>query len=177
MQGQLSGETTEDRFASFLERIQVPEHRLALFEDYPVLARQIVPCLNHWVNFGVEFVAHLIEDWQDIRELFTPDDDPGTITELKGGAGDSHRQGRSVIVVKFSSGFQVVYKPRSLAVDVQFQNLLTWLNQRGDHPPFRTLKVLNRDAHGWVEFVKSQECSSAEEINRFYQRQGGFLAL
>lgn len=177
MQGNLKGETPEDRFGSFLERIQVPEHRLALFEEYPVLARQIVTSVNHWVNFSVEFVAHLIEDWQEIKELFTPYDDPGTITEIKGGAGDSHRQGRSVIVVKFSSGFQVVYKPRSLAVDIQFQNLLTWLNERGDHPPFRTLNILNRKTHGWVEFVKAQDCSSEEEIARFYERQGGYLAL
>lgn len=177
MQGNLSGETPEERFISFLERIQVPEHRLALFEEYPVLARQILTCVNHWTNFSVEFVEHLIKDWQEIKELFSPNDDPGTITEIKGGAGDSHRQGRSVIVVKFSSGFHVVYKPRSLAVDIKFQNLLTWLNERGDHPPFRTLKILNRETHGWVEFVKAQDCSSEEEIARFYQRQGGYLAL
>jgi type 2 lantibiotic biosynthesis protein LanM len=177
MQGNLSGETPEERFVSFLERIQVPEHRLALFEEYPVLARQIVTGVNHWMNFSVEFVEHLIKDWQEIKELFSPHDDPGTITEIKGGAGDSHRQGRSVIVVKFSSGFRVVYKPRSLAVDIKFQNLLTWLNERGDHPPFRTLKILNRETHGWVEFVKAQDCSSEEEIARFYQRQGGYLAL
>lgn len=177
MQGYLNGETPEERFVSFIERIQVPEHRLALFEEYPVLARQIVTCVNHWMNFSVEFVEHMLKDWKEIKEIFTPDDDPGTITEIKGGAGDSHRQGRSVIVVKFSSGFQVVYKPRSLAVDIKFQNLLTWLNERGDHPPFRTLKILNRETHGWVEFVKAQDCSSEEEIARFYERQGGYLAL
>ena len=177
MKGYLSGETPEERFGSFLERIQVPEHRLALFEEYPVLARQIVTSLDHWVSFNVEFIGHLIQDWEEIKNLYSPQEDPGTLTEIKGGAGDSHRQGRSVIVLKFSSGFQIVYKPRSLAVDIKFQNLLTWLNERGDHPPFRTLKIVNRDTHGWVEFVKAQECSSEEGITRFYQRQGGYLAL
>jgi type 2 lantibiotic biosynthesis protein LanM len=177
MQGNLTGETPEDRFVSFLERIRVPEHRLALLEEYPVLARMIITCLNNWVTFNVEFIEHLVKDWQEIKELFSPDADPGTLTEIKGGAGDSHRQGRAVIVAKFSSGFQLVYKPRSLAVDIHFQNLLTWLNQHGDHPPFRTLKILNRDTHGWAEFVKAQDCSSEEGIGRFYQRQGGYLAL
>jgi len=177
MQANLIGETPEDRFGSFLERIQVPEHRIALFEEYPVLARQIVTCINHWVNVNVEFVEHLTKDWQELKGLFSPAEDPGAITEIKGGAGDLHRQGRSVIVVKFSSGFQIVYKPHSLAVDVQFQKLLTWLNKRGDHPPFRTLKILNRETYGWVEFVKAQECSSEDGIARFYERQGGYLAL
>ena len=70
MQGDLSGETPEERFGSFLERIKVPEHRIALFEEYPVLARQIITCLDHWVNVNVEFVGHLIEDWQEIKNLF-----------------------------------------------------------------------------------------------------------
>ena len=177
MEGNLSGDTPEERFGSFLERIEVPEHRLALLEEYPVLARQVVTSINHWVTFNVEFIEHLTKDWKEIKEIFSPHEDPGTISEIKGGAGDSHRQGRSVIVVKFSSGFQIVYKPRSLAVDIQFQKLLTWLNERGDHPPFRTLKVLDRETHGWVEFVKAQVCSSEEEIARFYERQGGYLAL
>jgi type 2 lantibiotic biosynthesis protein LanM len=177
MQGNLEGETPEDRFVSFLERIKVPEHRVSLFEEYPVLARQIITCIDHWVIVNQEFVQHLIDDWQALKEVFSASEDPGLITEIKGGAGDSHRQGRSVIVLKFNSGFQLVYKPRSLAVDVEFQKLLSWLNERGDHPSFLTVKVLNRETHGWVEFVRAQECSSDGEISRFYQRQGGYLAL
>jgi type 2 lantibiotic biosynthesis protein LanM len=96
---------------------------------------------------------------------------------LEGGAGDSHRSGRSVLIAKFSSGLQLVYKPRSLAVDVHFQELLTWLNGRGDHPPFRILELLDRGDYGWVEFVKAQSCKTLAEIQRFYQRQGGYLAL
>jgi type 2 lantibiotic biosynthesis protein LanM len=82
-----------------------------------------------------------------------------------------------VLIVKFSSGFQVVYKPKSLAVDGHFQELLTWLNDRGNHPLFRVLKILDRGSYGWVEFVTAQSCSSIAEIQRFYERQGGYLAL
>jgi lantibiotic modifying enzyme len=39
MQGLLQGQTAEQRFASFLERIQQPEIRLEFFREYPVLAR------------------------------------------------------------------------------------------------------------------------------------------
>src|SRR5262249_31989010 len=60
---------------------------------------------------------------------------------------------------------------------VHFQELLTWLNERGTHPPFRTLKVLDRGTYGWVEFVAAGGCTSADEVRRFYQRQGGYLAL
>jgi type 2 lantibiotic biosynthesis protein LanM len=81
------------------------------------------------------------------------------------------------LIARFESGLQVVYKPRSLAVDVHFQELLAWLNQRGSHLPFRTLRVLDRGTHGWVEFVEAYGCASVDEVRRFYERQGGYLAL
>ena len=72
-----------------------------------------------------------------------------------------------------SSGVQVVYKPKSLAVQGHFQELLTWLNSRGDHPPFLTLKILDRGNHGWVEFVASRPCTCEEEVRRLYEIREG----
>src|SRR5262249_46306484 len=51
------------------------------------------------------------------------------------------------------------------------------LNERGSHAPFRTLKVLDRTRYGWVEFVRPESCVDLQEIRRFYERQGGYLAL
>ncbi|WP_414528217.1 type 2 lanthipeptide synthetase LanM [Nodularia chucula] len=48
---------------------------------------------------------------------------------------------------------------------------------KGFAPAFATLKILNRDNYGWVEFIKPQSCDSADAVVRFYQRQGGYLAL
>lgn len=177
LQGFLKGDTPEERFRSFLERLRQRDVAVSILQEYPVLARQITICINHCVTFSLDFLQHLCADWDDIRTTFSPEDDPGLLVELNGGAGDSHRGGRSVLIAKFSSGFQLVYKPRSLAVDVHFQELLTWINDSGTHPPFRTLKVLDRGSYGWVEFVATFGCTSAEEIQRFYERQGGYLAL
>ena len=81
------------------------------------------------------------------------------------------------MIAEFSFGLKVVYKPRPLSLDVHFQELLDWLNRRGEHPPLRTLRILDRGTHGWVEFVTIQPCSSPAELRRFYQRQGCYLAL
>ena len=177
LQGLLKGDTPQERFYSFLEYLRSPEQVITLLQEYPVLARQLVICLNQWVAYSREFLQHLCADWEAIRNTFSPEKDPGQLVAVQGGEGDSHRGGRSVAIAKFSSSFKLVYKPRSLATDIHFQQLLTWLNERGDHTPFRTLKILNRDSYGWVEFVAAQTCSSTEEIQRFYERQGGYLAL
>lgn len=177
LQGLLTGDTPQERFRSFVERLRQPEVALAILQEYPVLARQTTICINHWLTFSLEFLQHLCADWLEIQAEFSPDRELGLLMELQGGAGDSHRRGRSVLVAKFSSGLQLVYKPRSLAVDVHFQELLTWLNARGDHPSFRILKLLNRGDYGWMEFIKAESCQTPAEIQRFYQRQGGYLAL
>src|SRR5262249_35989067 len=131
----------------------------------------------NWLQFSLEFLRHLCADWEALRVTFSPQQDPGLLVEVKGGVGDKHRGGRSVLIAKFDSGLQVVYKPKPLAVDVHVQELLTWVNARGDHPPFRTLTILDRGTHGWVEFVAAHGCTSTEEVRRFYERQGGYLAL
>ncbi|WP_414551982.1 type 2 lanthipeptide synthetase LanM family protein [Anabaena sp. CCY 0017] len=177
LQGLLKGNTPDERFHSFVEQLRQPDVALAILQEYPVLARQITICLNNWVNYSLEFLAHLCNDWDKIQTIFIPEKDLGKLVAFDSNVGDRHREGRSVLIARFSSGLQIVYKPKSLAVDVHFQEFLTWLNERGDHPPFRTLKILDCGTYGWVEFVSAKGCTSIDEIWRFYERQGGYLAL
>jgi type 2 lantibiotic biosynthesis protein LanM len=177
LQGILKGDTPQERFYSFLQHLRQPENILNLLQEYPILARQLTICIEQWITYSLEFLHHLCADWDEIKTIFSPNEDPGQLVAVQGSQGDTHRQGRSVAIAKFSSGFQLVYKPRSLATDVHFQQLLDWLNERGNHAPFQTLKILNRDSYGWVEFVTPQSCASNEEVQRFYERQGGYLAL
>ncbi len=81
------------------------------------------------------------------------------------------------MIAQFESDFQLVYKPKSLAVDVHFQELLTWLNQRGCRPTLRTLHMIDRQEYGWVEYVSRQACQTRSEVKSFYTRLGMYLAL
>ena len=177
LQGLLQGETPAERYGSFLDLLRKPDFAMGILQQYPVLARQLEICVDHWVNFSLEFLTHLCEDQKLVSEQFAQNQELGKLTEIRTGAGDTHRQGRSVIIAKFSSGFQVVYKPHSLSVDVHFAELLQWLNERGDHPPLRAANAIDRGDYGWVQFVENKSCSNLDEVNRFYERQGAFLAL
>lgn len=177
MRGLLEGDTPEARFESFVGRIRQRSHALELLSEYPVLARQLVIHTNQWLDFSLEFLRHLCADWEEIVRTFGEAGEPGRLVEVGATAGDSHRGGRSVLSVRFDSGLRLIYKPKSLAVDVHFQELLGWLNEHGTSPPFRLMKVLDRGAYGWTEFVDARECASAVEVGRFYERQGGYLAL
>lgn len=177
LQGVLQGETAQERFQSFLQRLSRHDHMLPVLQEYAALARLLTQRIDAWVAVSLEFLSRLCADWPAIRALLSPDFDPGKLAAIDGAAGDRHRGGRSVLIVSFDSGLRLVYKPRSMRVDVHFQQLLEWLNRQGTHPPFRTLRILDRETYGWVEFVAAQSCASIAEVQRFYQRQGAYLAL
>src|SRR5262249_65570 len=155
---QLQGDTAEERFQSFINHITQPAHGTALLQEYPVLGRLVVESLDRWVTVSVEFVQRLCEDWRAIQQTFAPPEAPGALVQVAGGMADTHRGGRSVVIATFRSGFRLVYKPKSLAIDRHFQQLLAWLNARGAQPPLRTLIVLDRGLYGWVEYIKIECC-------------------
>jgi type 2 lantibiotic biosynthesis protein LanM len=178
LSGELAGATAEARFQSFITRLDQPDRLRSFLQDYPVLARLLLEQTQRWVNVSLEFLTRLCRDWEEIKAVFVPDgNDPGVLVAVKGGVADTHRGGQSVLIARFSSGFSVVYKPKSLGVDAHFQQLLQWMNARGADPAFPTLKVLKRATYGWVEHVTARECQTTEEVQRFYHRQGGYLAL
>ena len=179
-QGQLAGETPEERFQSFVESLRTPEVALAILRQYPVLARIVVEAVDRWKEVSLELLERLAADWTDLLALFAPhppEAAPGAFVELQTGLGDPHRRGRSVTLFRFGSGLRLIYKPKPLGVEVAFQDLLEWLGRKGFEPGFRTLRVLDRGRYGWIEFVAAGPCADEDAVRRFYRRQGGYLAL
>lgn len=177
LQGHLQGDTPEERFQHFVEKLSYDAGIIPLLEEYAALARLLAVTIDHWVSYRLEFLEHLCLDWKQICQTLTANCPPGKLIEFDGSIGDLHREGRSTLRLRFESGFQLIYKPRSMAIDVHFQQLLLWLNERGDHPAFRTIQVLDKGSYGWTEFITPQGCTTQVEVARFYERQGGYLAL
>ncbi|HMC30472.1 MAG TPA: type 2 lanthipeptide synthetase LanM family protein [Candidatus Angelobacter sp.] len=177
LEGALQGTTPAERFTNFTERLSRTDIALQFLSEYPVLARRLAACIENWISFSAEFLERLAADWDEIVKLFNVDPDSAILVSAEAGAGDTHRHGRSVLIARFEGGFQLVYKPRSIAVDEHFQDFIRWANEKGATPQLRTLKVLNRGSHGWLEFVHTVGCRSREEVVRFYERQGEYLAI
>lgn len=175
--GQLAGDTPEARYQAFVATLASHERALALYQEYPVLARCLAETIARWEAVMGELAARLVADWPALIQTFFAGQPPGPVVEVHAGAGDAHGGGRSVMILGFASGGRVVYKPRSLLVDQRFQALLAWLDQRGDHPRFRALRLLRRERYGWVEHIEHRACQSRAQAARFFERQGAYLAL
>ncbi|MGW7091528.1 type 2 lanthipeptide synthetase LanM family protein [Streptomyces sp. NPDC054874] len=188
--GRLSGEGSEERFRDFVRRTARRDGLALLVSGYPVLARLLATaCLNAGDAFA-EMAARLAAD----RHLLAPSGvlgdragspkggrgggaGPGALTGVEAGAGDSHRGGRSVMLLRFADGTRLVYKPRPLAAHRHFNALAEWFGSLPGAPELRVLRVLDRGEYGWAEFVEERPCASAAETRQFYRRQGALLAL
>ncbi|MDY7076103.1 MAG: type 2 lanthipeptide synthetase LanM family protein [Chloroflexota bacterium] len=178
MLNKLPGSTTKDRFDYFSESFfEQKDNLLGLLQEYPVLARLMVTTAERWVEVTLEFLERLVADRHLISQTFFSSRDVGILTSARIGFSDPHRGGRGVVQVKFSSGLQLIYKPRPLAVEHRFQNLLRWLNEAGLRFSQRVITVVDRGSYGWVEFVEAAGCETRQEVERFYWRQGSYLAL
>ena len=172
----LLGDTPEARCAHFASQLRAGPVRDQIIEEYPVLARSLVTATDYWVESSAEFLRYLAEDVDALCEAFAGGE-LGMLVGISGNAGDVHRRGRAVAIAEFSSGIRVVFKPRSLAVDRHFGELVAWVNDLGQLPPLRAVRVLTREDHGWAEYVASASCASPGEIERFYERFGAYLAI
>jgi type 2 lantibiotic biosynthesis protein LanM len=117
----------------------------------------------------------LTADLGEIEKTFHDGVSAGRVVEVQAGCSDEHHHGRTVFIVTFADGLKVVYKPRSLAVDQAFANLLLWGNEQGLSPCLKPIRVLNKNTHGWAEYVPTQSCASKQEVQAYFQRTGTLL--
>lgn len=177
LRDRLEGESPQERYESFVALLSCPKYSLEIFIEYPVLARRVLECVNQWTRFALEVLESLCTDWPVLASEFSLDAQNDIVVALEPGAGDRHSGGRSVVMVRLSSGKRCVYKPRPLSIETHFQQLIRWMNELGLSPELPTLKILDRGDHGWVEFVQASPCDSEGQLCRFYERQGAYLAI
>jgi len=174
-QGLLKGKTPKQRYQDFINLLSDPQYSYQLLLEYPVLARKIVTVCQYWADSFLEFVEHLIADYPMLCETFSPK--LGMFDGIGKESGDSHKQGKTVIVVNFSSGTKLVYKPRSISIEQHFQELLTWFNRKAEKLNFKILTVLDRKTHGWVEFITHKKCEDNYQLKNFYFQLGALKGL
>jgi len=149
----------------------------SFFQEYSTLGRLAATTVDYWVGAIAEFLHHLNTDWQDLQQAFSSMGELGQVVVIESDLSDRHRQGHTVMAVTFASGVKLVYKPRNLAGEAAYFQFLDWLNRQGAPLPFKLLTVLNRQTHGWVEFVQPQACQDLAAVPRYYERSGWLLSV
>ncbi|TDC29662.1 type 2 lanthipeptide synthetase LanM family protein [Kribbella albertanoniae] len=177
LRGELGDGTSAERYQKFLASLDDLDRQRRLFTDYPVLWRQLSVLAGQAVTNARILTERLVSDAAMIGEVFGGGADPGAVDTVFPGTGDRHRRGQSVARIRWTSGLEVIYKPRSLRVDQHFTDLIEHLNAAGLTHPLRTARAVERGEYGWVEFITAKPCADLPAVRRFYHRQGSLLAL
>ena len=175
--GRLVGDTPSERFRDFVAGASRREVMASILSEYPVLGRLIGQFCLHAVSAFDELLRRFEDDRAEIVATLLGGVEPGALVAVDTGAGDRHRLGRSVAVLRFADGRRVVYKPTALGIHQHFNDVARWLS---DQPGVSKVPVLNlvvRDGYGWVEHAGHRPCATEGELERFYVRQGVLLAL
>lgn len=149
----------------------------ALWDRWPVLARQLSTVVGRWVETTGELIERLARDRVSIAETFAAGRDPGRVTWIAPALSDPHNGRRRVVALGFESGLKVVYKPRDLSLDEAFNSLLDWLAQAGLRSAPRALRVLAREGYGWVEYVEAGPVATAGDVGASFTQSGSLLCL
>ncbi|MFC6092666.1 type 2 lanthipeptide synthetase LanM family protein [Saccharothrix lopnurensis] len=171
--GSLRAADSAGRWAEFVDRTCAPGFWDSLAGRYPTLARRLATVTGNRVDAAVEFAGRFVADRAALAVLTGAD--PGCLRSVDFGAGDSHRAGRTVVVVRAEGGI-AVYKPRPLAVDAALAALLRAVLP-AEPDPIRVPAVLDRGAHGWAEHITHRYCAGDEELRRFHRNLGRWLAV
>src|SRR6185295_16879389 len=113
--GRLSGEASEERWQQFLELSSQQSFWDELASHYPSLLSRVDAILRKRCMATLRFAERWTTDRRRLEGLCASG--PGELNELSFGAGDSHRGGATVTIVR-GEDWRVVYKPRSLAIDI-----------------------------------------------------------
>ena len=174
--GELSGDSPEERAAGFMDELSLPRRRRTLLAENPALARLLCDRTRLQTAAAVELLERLARDQERIAGELCGDD-LGLLTGVTP-LGDSHSGGRRVLGLRFHSGAELVYKPRSLAADAAWARLLARLNDDGLEPRARPpLSLVTGPEHGWQEQISPRACDTPEAVGRYFLRLGAQLAL
>jgi type 2 lantibiotic biosynthesis protein LanM len=177
----------EEEYQRFVDRM-LDDGLVTLLTQYPVLARLLAVAAELWADATAELLTRLHDDWSALEATFgvlapsvggdITDIPPiAAVASIVGGLSDPHRGNRCVIALSFACGVRVVYKPKPLALELRYMELLEWCNAREPALTQRTLRILNRGAYGWSEHIAFEPCQDAAAVTRYYRRAGMHLCL
>lgn len=173
--GGLKEPSSDARWAEFIARASTPAFWQSLSRHYPNLLTRVEAIVHNRCASIAAFARRFSDDRERLADFNLGP--LGTLSGLTLSAGDSHRGGQAVIIVRCEHG-SLVYKPRSVAVDVQLDHFIRSVQKRTSlGARIRTPRTLDCGEYGWSEYIRHQYVTDPSQLPDFYQGIGQWLAL
>ncbi len=175
--GELSGEDCHEQYLYYANiLLQSPKFLREIYEEYPFMYKGLLETVYHLIQNIVEVAERFDSDRNEINSSFYPDHPCSRILQIDCSGSDDHRGGHKVFFLELDNKERLVYKPRNLAVDEAYLFFLKGVFLKIGMP-FWWNGILNRQKYGWCQWVSAQDCTSCEELRRYYKRNGILLCV
>lgn len=144
-----------------------------LLELYPVLGRLLCRVAGDGAAAADELARRLATDRAALASSFGA---VLPVVAIGPGLSDRHHGGRTVALLTFANGVRLVYKPRSVAMEAAFAELLAEAAALGAPVP-RGARVLAREGYGFMEAVTAEPLADGGEAETWSRRAGGLLCV
>jgi type 2 lantibiotic biosynthesis protein LanM len=175
-QQRLMGDTPEARLDDFIAQLTSSAGRDQLERDYPLLRADVEQRSAQTADFLVCLLERIAADYVALGALMSGQGDPGLLLHFSTEAGDRHINGFSVARLRFENG-EVYFKPRSMALDIEYSRFLGVLRQNGVTPDQQAPATLDFGDYGYAAAVAYREADSEETLHAYYRRFGGLAAI
>ncbi|MCU4733610.1 type 2 lanthipeptide synthetase LanM family protein [Bacillus cereus] len=173
----ISGKDSQERFKQYLKtRFENTEKILEFFSEYPTLLKLMTYRTKFFLANIADFMNHLSQKKLEINDVFNFNGQ-WIITNFKMGAGDSHQQGKTVILFKVDEQLSLVYKPKELKVAERYNEFLKWIGSKDPRFEFYTPKRVYATNFSFEEFITYEDCQNEKEIEQFYQSFGHLISI
>ncbi|MEF2291127.1 type 2 lanthipeptide synthetase LanM family protein [Virgibacillus dokdonensis] len=126
--------------------------------------------LDNNITNLMEFYNNILKNYCNNREDIFPNQDV-KINYIAVDKGDTHNNGKTVVVLFLNNGTKLVYKPRNLESDIFYYKLLKKFNY-DNNSKLKTPKIFNYNSHAWQEFIDYTNCNTTKEIESYYYHLG-----
>lgn len=152
------------------------------WKKYPSLTTKVLERVEQLRRNLQDCIINANDCLGELIELFGCSDNL-SLAHISVLSSDPHCGGRRIFLLDFQDHSQklhlkIVYKQRSLAPEIFFNKVVTFLNKKIDSEHhIRSLKCIDKGEFGFMEFVSHKYCQTNSETQSFYFKSGILLSL
>lgn len=171
----LTGDTVLEKWASYCELLSQEAVKEYFHSHFPLLLERVTQETAHWILHQSRLCERYLSDEHAIGQYLLDGTPPGRIHAVRANMGDKHL-GESVTLLTVENQRKVLYIPRNRSLHQHMQPICDWLNT-SLNAGLRLPAIVSRPTHAWMEFIPHTTCHSKEQVHRFYERMGIWLAV
>jgi type 2 lantibiotic biosynthesis protein LanM len=164
-----------ERFRSFILSCKLSDTQATFWAKYPALWRIVSSIVKNSTHACIETLQRIANDRLLLETAFSIPTS-SQLSSIAWGVGDAHSQGRVVAILRFSE-HNLVYKPKSMAVDLAFADFILWFSAHCKTIKLASIQIHDAGEYGYRSFVEPGPCHTYADVKEFYNRLGALIAI